>query len=70
VTMTGFDGSKRQVKAPYVVEELCNGCGICEKVCPLEGKSGVEVFAAKDRTPLKDSAAVGKPVLPVADPYK
>ena len=55
VTMTGFDGTRQQVKAPYVVEELCNGCGICEKVCPLEGKSAIEVFAVKDRTPLKDT---------------
>ncbi|HEY5974195.1 MAG TPA: 4Fe-4S dicluster domain-containing protein [Geobacteraceae bacterium] len=37
---------------PYVVPELCNGCGICEHVCPLEGKPGIEVVAAKDRTPL------------------
>jgi ferredoxin len=70
LTMTGFDGRKRQVKAPYVVEELCNGCGICEKVCPLEGKSAIEVFAVKDRTPLKD-AAVSDKIAPLAeDPYK
>ena len=37
---------------PYVVPELCNGCGICEHVCPLEGKPGIEVVAVKDRTPL------------------
>ncbi len=67
VTMTGFDDVRRQVKAPYVVEELCNGCGICEKVCPLEGKSGIEVFAVKDRSPLKEPAANGKGS---EDPYK
>ncbi|NVN99641.1 MAG: 4Fe-4S binding protein [Geobacteraceae bacterium] len=70
VTMTGFDGVKRQVKAPYVVDELCNGCGICEKVCPLEGKSGIEIFAVKDRTPLKDAAASGKAAQMAEDPYK
>jgi polyferredoxin len=70
VTMTGFDGTRREVKAPYVVEELCNGCGICEKVCPLEGKAGVEVFAVKDRTPLKDIAVNGKTAPTVEDPYR
>jgi hypothetical protein len=39
-----------------VLEELCNGCGICENVCPLEGKSGIEIFAVKDKTPLKEGA--------------
>jgi MauM/NapG family ferredoxin protein len=40
------------LRKPYVVENLCNGCGICEYVCPLEGKSGIEVFMVKDRSPL------------------
>ena len=66
VVMTGFGGEKRSVKAPYVVEELCNGCGICENVCPLEGKAGIEVFAVKNRTPL----AAGDGAVPSADePY-
>jgi ferredoxin len=50
--ITGFDGKEVEVRLPYVVDELCNGCGICENVCPLEGKAGIEVFAVKDRTPL------------------
>jgi len=70
VTVAGFDGVKREVKAPYVVEELCNGCGICENVCPLEGKSGIEVFAVKDRTPLKDTAIADSAVHLAEDPYK
>jgi len=56
VEMIGPDGSRRKVKEPYVVEEICNGCGICEHVCPLETKAGIEVFAVKNRTPIADSA--------------
>jgi len=71
VTLTGFDGKQREVKAPYVVEELCNGCGICEKVCPLEGKAGIEVFAVQDRTPLREPAtAVDKHAPATEDPYR
>ncbi len=44
---------------PYVVDSLCNGCGICEYVCPLEEKSGIEVFAVKDRTPLSTGESEG-----------
>ena len=50
-------GRRISLMEPYVVEELCNGCGICEHVCPLEGKSGIEVFAVRDRTPIAASAA-------------
>ena len=46
------DGSVKRVKEPYVVEEICNGCGICENVCPLETRSGIEVFAVKNRAPI------------------
>lgn len=49
-------GNRILLKKPYVVNELCNGCGICENVCPLEGKAGIEVFAVKDKTPLPDPA--------------
>lgn len=37
------DGSTRQVKYPYVVRELCIGCGICETKCPLQGAPGIFV---------------------------
>jgi ferredoxin len=52
VQVSGLDGRIRTVKEPYIVEEICNGCGICEKVCPLETKAGIEVFAVKNRTPI------------------
>lgn len=43
----GYDGKKIILKKPYVVDELCNGCGICENKCPLEGKGAIEVFAKR-----------------------
>jgi len=52
--VTGPDGRVLELRKPYVVDELCNGCGICEHVCPLEGRSAIQVFAVKDRTPLAE----------------
>jgi polyferredoxin/Pyruvate/2-oxoacid:ferredoxin oxidoreductase delta subunit len=49
VEMKNFEGKTVTVKQPYIVEDLCNGCGICEYVCPLEGKSAVEVYAKVKR---------------------
>ncbi len=30
-------------RRPFVDELKCNGCGICEQVCPIEGESAIEV---------------------------
>ncbi len=54
------DGRTVQVLVPYVVDEICNGCGICEYVCPLEGKSGIEIFSVKDKSPLREVSS-GQP---------
>ncbi|MGQ9561827.1 MAG: 4Fe-4S binding protein [Candidatus Oleimicrobiaceae bacterium] len=29
------------MKLPYVVEELCIGCGICVNKCPVVGEAGI-----------------------------
>ncbi|MFZ4858229.1 MAG: 4Fe-4S dicluster domain-containing protein [Desulfuromonadaceae bacterium] len=52
MAVVGLNGVSRMVKEPYLVEEICNGCGICENVCPLETKAGIEVFAVNNRTPI------------------
>ena len=44
-----YNGKEIVLKKPYVVEDLCNGCGICEYVCPLEEKAGIEVFKKTKR---------------------
>ncbi|MHB2150193.1 4Fe-4S binding protein [Calditrichota bacterium LG25] len=36
-------GITRKVKYPYVVKELCIGCGICVYKCPLVGEPGIFV---------------------------
>lgn len=47
-------GETVSVKQPYIVDELCIGCGICENKCPLPGRSAVLVTSAnEDRDPTK-----------------
>lgn len=36
-------GSEVTVAQPYMVDELCIGCGICEHKCPLPGDAGIHV---------------------------
>jgi ferredoxin len=44
----GPDGKMRVIKFPYVVEDLCIGCGICENKCPVVGKPGIFLTAARE----------------------
>jgi len=39
-------GEKVAVKQPYVIDERCIGCGICETKCPLPGNSAVRLTSA------------------------
>jgi polyferredoxin len=55
------DGSKRMVKYPFVIRELCIGCGICENKCPLPGHAGVFVTTENQRR-------VGMPTLETQTP--
>jgi ferredoxin len=57
VTVIGPDGLSKTVREPYLVEEICNGCGICENVCPLETRAGIEVFSVKSRAPISQMPA-------------
>jgi ferredoxin len=40
---------KKPVKYPYVIKELCIGCGICETKCPLPGQAGIYVTIANQK---------------------
>ncbi len=44
VEEVNYMGKRITLKKPYVVDQLCTGCGVCEYVCPLEEKAGIEVF--------------------------
>ncbi len=38
-------GEEVDLRQPYVIDELCIGCGICENKCPLSGGAAVMVTA-------------------------
>jgi polyferredoxin/formate hydrogenlyase subunit 6/NADH:ubiquinone oxidoreductase subunit I len=44
VTTTDDRGASVVVQQPYVLEDLCIGCGICEYQCPLEGEAAIRIF--------------------------
>ncbi len=44
VTMINRKGESIELKQPYVITELCIGCGICENKCPLPGHSAIRVL--------------------------
>ena len=41
--VTHRDGTKLLLKRPYVDEDLCIGCGICEYICPVNNKPAIYV---------------------------
>lgn len=43
-TVINHDGEEITLKRPYVVQELCIGCGTCENKCPLPGNAAVRVL--------------------------
>lgn len=48
------DGREVEVKQPYVVNELCIGCGICENKCPLPGRAAIYITSGgEQRNPAK-----------------
>lgn len=44
VTGTDDRGEPAVVQRPYVLQDLCIGCGICEYQCPVEGAAPIRVY--------------------------
>jgi len=47
VTVINRKGESVELMQPYVIPELCIGCGICENKCPLSGHSAVRVLSTR-----------------------
>ena len=48
VTVLSPDGQSISLQRPYVIQDRCIGCGICENNCPLSGQAAIQVFAPTD----------------------
>ena len=46
VSVTNPAGELVTLQRPYVLRELCIGCGICENHCPLEGDAAIQIYSA------------------------
>jgi ferredoxin len=44
VTVPDDRGEPATVQRPYVLDDLCIGCGICEYQCPVEGEAAILVY--------------------------
>lgn len=44
VEIVGSEGQPVLLQRPYVLRELCVGCGICEYKCPMEGEAAIRVY--------------------------
>jgi ferredoxin len=43
-SVTNESGEIVTLQRPYVLRDLCIGCGICENHCPLEGDAAIQVY--------------------------
>ena len=41
---TDLSGNPIVLKQPFLVNDLCIGCGICEHICPVQGQAAIRVI--------------------------
>ena len=41
-------GETKRIQLPYMIRELCIGCGICEYKCPINGEAAIRVYVPSD----------------------
>jgi MauM/NapG family ferredoxin protein len=55
-------GKTVEVRQPYLIDELCVGCGICEFKCPLPGEAAVRVTSSGEtRNPANKLPVTSEP---------
>mgnify|MGYP003588132933 CR=1 FL=1 len=52
-------GQPVTLRQPYVMDELCIGCGICENKCPLPGAAAIRITAAGESRHADRAGAAG-----------
>ncbi len=48
VEVLSSDGQLTTLQRPYVIQDRCIGCGICENNCPLSGQAAIQVYTPTD----------------------
>ncbi|MDO8136671.1 MAG: 4Fe-4S binding protein [Candidatus Brocadiales bacterium] len=52
---TYVDEQGREIRRPFVREEVCNGCGFCEYACPVMGRAAILVEGVQPQVPVESS---------------
>jgi polyferredoxin len=62
--ITRWDGTKVTLNKPYVRPELCIGCGICERECPVVDSAAVYVTAVGETRSVDRSLLLNRTTTP------